>query len=78
LRAQGYWREKVTDPNSRNILPLRQATARAPNSDVFGLVQYPHKPHERGNSSNRYQKRECRYLPRGKAVVVWQRCLVVV
>ncbi len=58
--------EKVTDPNSRNILLLRQATARAPNSDVFGLVQYPHKPHERGNSSNRYQKRECRYLPRAK------------
>jgi hypothetical protein len=72
-----HWRRKVIDLISRNILHLRQVFARAPNSEAFGLVQYPHKPHERGKGSNRYQKGECRYLPRGKAVVVWQRCLVV-
>ena len=63
-------RAKVIDLNSRSILLMRRANAGAPNSDQSRLVQYPHKTHERGSSSNRDQKSECRYLPPGKAVVI--------
>jgi hypothetical protein len=49
---------------------MRRANAGAPNSDWSGLVQYPHKTHERSSSGNRDQNGECRYLPPGKAVVI--------
>jgi hypothetical protein len=56
---------------------MPRAKAGAPNRKQFALVQYPHNAQKPGNSGDRNQKGEYRYLAPVEAIVLGQSCLAM-
>ena len=49
---------------------MRRANGGAPNREQFALVQYPHNAQKPGNSGDRDQESEYRYLSPIEAIVL--------
>ena len=63
-------RANVLDRELAPLVLMRRANAGAPNREQFALVQYPHNTQKPGNSGDRDQECEYRYLSPIEAIVL--------